>query len=181
MPLLESDPMPPDHDRIAIAARSLDEIYRNERGGLLQFVSGQTDRDQAEDIVQSVFLRVAAGHDAAKIERPGWYLRRAARNLICDNARSTLVRRDTHHVPITDAALPGPDVIGQLEARDRLRRIEQAVERLKPLTRQIFLACRLDGYSYAEIAQQTGLSIRGVEKQMHRAIKQLGRHLRRHD
>ena len=53
--------------------------------------------------------------------------------------------------------------------------------RLKPLTRQIFLACRLDGYSYAEIAEQTGLSIRGVEKQMSRAIKQLGRHLRDHD
>jgi RNA polymerase sigma-70 factor (ECF subfamily) len=52
---------------------------------------------------------------------------------------------------------------------------------LKPLTREIFLACRLDGYSYAEIAQRTGLSVRGVEKQMSRAIKKLGQHLRAHD
>ncbi len=73
------------------------------------------------------------------------------------------------------------DPVAALEARDRLARIEEAVLRLKPLTREIFLACRLDGYSYAEIAERTGLSVRGVEKQMSRAIKQLGRHLRAHD
>ncbi len=73
------------------------------------------------------------------------------------------------------------DPVAALEARDRLARIEEAVLRLKPLTREIFLACRLDGYSYAEIAERTGLSVRGVEKQMSRAIRQLGRHLRAHD
>ena len=73
------------------------------------------------------------------------------------------------------------DTITHLEARDRLARIEAAMMTLKPLTREIFLACRLDGYSYAEIAQRTGLSVRGVEKQMSRAIKKLGRHLRADD
>jgi RNA polymerase sigma factor (sigma-70 family) len=180
MPLAESDPLPPDHDRIPVAVLSLDELYRSERCGLLRFVSGHTDREHAEDIVQQVFLRVAAGQGRTEITSPGWYLRRAARNLIRDKARSALRRSEASHVPYEDVALQAGDLVAQLEARDRLRRIEEAVDRLKPLTRQIFLACRLDGYSYAQVAEQTGLSVRGVEKQMHRAIKQLGRHLRQH-
>ncbi len=47
--------------------------------------------------------------------------------------------------------------------------------RMKPKTREIFLAHRLDGMSYAEIAEVTGMSVSGVEKQMIRAIAQLAR------
>ena len=95
---------------------------------------------------------------------------------------SLLVIRDLLHGKRTYGEIAkSPEGIPTNILADRLARLEQAVLRLKPLTRQIFLACRLDGYSYVEIAEQTGLSVRGVEKQMSRAIKQLGRHLRHHD
>jgi RNA polymerase sigma-70 factor (ECF subfamily) len=55
------------------------------------------------------------------------------------------------------------DAIAVLESRVLLRRIELAFSKLKPKTREIFLAHRLDGLSYAEIAQRTGLSVSGVE------------------
>jgi RNA polymerase sigma-70 factor (ECF subfamily) len=45
--------------------------------------------------------------------------------------------------------------------------------RLRPLTREIFMAHRLDGYTYREIAARTGLSVKRVEKHMSRAIAQL--------
>jgi RNA polymerase sigma-70 factor (ECF subfamily) len=51
-----------------------------------------------------------------------------------------------------------------------LQRLELALQRLKPRTREIFLAHRIDGYSYVEIAALTGLSVKGVEKHMSRAI-----------
>jgi RNA polymerase sigma-70 factor (ECF subfamily) len=41
------------------------------------------------------------------------------------------------------------------------------------------MAHRLDGLSYAEIAARTGLSIKGVEKHMCKAIAQLDRSLHR--
>jgi len=66
-----------------------------------------------------------------------------------------------------------------MEQRDTLRRIERAVEKLKPRTREIFLAHRVDGLSYAEIAERTGLSIKGVEKQMSKAIAKIDRMLDR--
>lgn len=183
LPLDEGDPLPPGHDRAACSPDPLASLYRQERPSLLRFLSRWTGHDKAEDVIQQVFSRMAgrSKHDAAPVQAPGAYLRQAARNVLRDEAR-TAERHCAHqHVPIQDLSLSSGDPVAALEARDRLVRVEEAVLRLKPLTREIFLACRLDGYSYAEIAERTGLSVRGVEKQMSRAIKQLGRHLRAHD
>ena len=182
-PLDEGDPLPPGHDRVAVQSDPLDSLYREERPSLLRFLSRLTGQDKAEDIVQQVFSRMAGKSESARvpIRAPRAYLRQAARNMLRDEAKMAGYTREHCHVPIEDLSLSSGDPVAALEARDRLARIEQAVLRLKPLTREIFLACRLDGYSYAEIAERTGLSVRGVEKQMSRAIKQLGRHLRAHD
>jgi RNA polymerase sigma-70 factor (ECF subfamily) len=183
LPLDEGDPLPPGHDLVGAPGGVLGDLYRAERPGLLRFLSRRTPGDCAEDIVQQVFTRMAGKTEdqAAAIASPGAYLREAARNLLRDEARSAMRTSRHLHVSTEDVPLQDGDPIAAIEARDRLARLEQAVLRLKPLTQQIFLARRLDGYSYAEIAQRTGLSIRGVEKQMSRAIKQLGRHLRQHD
>ena len=71
------------------------------------------------------------------------------------------------------------DQVAVLESRDTLRRLEAAISKLKPKTREIFLAHRLDGLSYAEIAELTGLSVKGVEKQMSKAIAKIDRLLDR--
>jgi RNA polymerase sigma-70 factor (ECF subfamily) len=60
---------------------------------------------------------------------------------------------------------------------DTLRRLEAALRHLSPRTREIFLAQRLGGMSYSEIAQRTGLSVRRVEKHMITAIAAVDRKL----
>jgi len=179
-PLAADDPLPPDHDRPQAAAGGLDALYRRERPGLLRILSRRVPADCAEDIVQHAFVRLAQRDVQVHgiIAAPAAYLREAARNLLCDRARALHRSGEPQHLSFDDETVSAGDPVAMLEARDRLARIEQAVLRLKPLTREIFLACRLDGSSYAEIAEQTGLSVRGVEKQMSRALKQLGRQLR---
>ena len=49
--------------------------------------------------------------------------------------------------------------------------------RLSPKTRQIFLAKRLDGMSYAEIARRTGLSVKRVERHIAKALATIDREL----
>lgn len=58
-----------------------------------------------------------------------------------------------------------------------LGRLEAAMRRLNPRTREIFLAKRLDGMSYAEIARRTGLSVRRVERHMTKALVAIDREL----
>jgi RNA polymerase sigma-70 factor (ECF subfamily) len=163
----------------AFSATLLDELYRAERPSLVRRLARKAGLDHAEDVVHQVFVRLAGrGQALAEIEKPASFLAEAARNAERDSARAARRHMEERHVPFEDADHVGADPIASLEARDRLVRIERALDRLKPLTRNVFLARRLDGYSYAEIARQTGLSVRGVEKQMSRALQQLARHLR---
>ncbi|MBU0555674.1 MAG: RNA polymerase subunit sigma [Alphaproteobacteria bacterium] len=45
-----------------------------------------------------------------------------------------------------------------------IERLEAGLQRMPKLRREIFLAIRLDGLSYAEIAERTGLSVEQVER-----------------
>jgi len=180
IPVDADDPLPPDCDRRLAGISGLEELYRRERPGLLRLLSRRVAVDCAEDIVQHAFVRMAQRDDRVHgiISAPAAYLREAARNLVRDRSRAIQRTGEHQHLSLDDEPLSAGDPVAMFEARDKLVRLEQAVLRLKPLTREIFLACRLDGYSYAEIAEQTGLSVKGVEKQMSRALKQLGRQLR---
>lgn len=60
-----------------------------------------------------------------------------------------------------------------------LARIEAAVQALPRQRREVFLAVRVEGKTYGEIAQATGLSIAEVERHVARAIAHIDRHLRR--
>lgn len=179
--IAEGDPLAPEPDPVPQSVGKLEGLYRQERSRLMGFVRGMTRSDEAEDIVQRSFVRLIEKQNVEQLARPDAYLRQTARNIIVDGARSDARSGEAFHAAIDEMPIADSDPVVALEARDRLRRIEEAVTRLKPLTRQIFLACRVDGFSHAEIALQTGLSVKGVEKQMGKAIKQLSRHLRSHD
>lgn len=179
-PLGGDEAIPPEHDLVESSAAVLDTLYRRERAGLLRFVIGRSRREDAEDVVQQAFTRFIAGGNAGQIENPGAYLRQSAVNLLRDGARLATRERMPSAAPLQNEEIADCDPVAALEARDRLRRIESAVAKLKPLTRRIFLARRVYGYSLAEISEQTGLSKKGVERHMAIAIRQLGRHLRSH-
>jgi RNA polymerase sigma-70 factor (ECF subfamily) len=54
--------------------------------------------------------------------------------------------------------------------QELIERIEAIMLRLPRLTREIFMAHRLDGMPFDEIARRTGLTIRQVERHIARAI-----------
>lgn len=176
--LAEGDPLPPEDATPLAPPTFLETLYRAHRGKLLRLLGRRMPGERAQDIVQQAFCRLARLTDAEQqeIAAPGAYLRRTADNLVRDEARQA-ERRSAHlHLCDEEVALQSTDQLAMLEARDGLRRLEEALERLKPRTREIFLAHRIDGYSYAEIAARTELSIKTVEMHMTRAIAYLDRH-----
>jgi len=58
-----------------------------------------------------------------------------------------------------------------------LNRIEQAMLSLPPKTREIFIAHRVHGLSYQQIADRTGISVRRVKRHMVRALCRIDRTL----
>lgn len=177
----EGDPLPPADRTPPVAPLCIDTLYREQRPRLLRFLRRRTSNDNAGDLVQQAFERLVILDDdrRAAIANPVAYLRQTAANLAADQARSDLRRSTAMHVSLDEIDRPGPDQLVALETRDMLLRLEQALQRLKPRTREIFLAHRIDGYSYVEIAARTGLSVKGVEKHMSRAIAFVDRVLSR--
>jgi RNA polymerase sigma-70 factor (ECF subfamily) len=114
----------------------------------------------------------------ARIEQPEAFLRHVSINLLRDWGRAKALRERSQ--PTLELASEEQfDQVAALESRDTLRRLEHAMSKLKPRTREIFLAHRIHGFTYAEIADRTGLSIKGVEKQMSKAIAKIDRLLDR--
>ena len=178
----EDDPLPPeDHYSHARMSRDVDLYYRGSARRLI----GQLARkigcgDAAREVVHDAVVRMLGRsvEKQARVRRIDAYIAETSRNLVTDKGRSV----NRFGRLLDDVRAEGYDLHDQvvfLETRDTLRRLEQALLKLKPKTRKIFLAHRLDGLSYAEIAVQTGLSIKGVEKQMAKAIAKLSHFLDR--
>lgn len=155
----------------------LELLYRNEQRALVRFfTSYRASRDEASDLVQETFLRLArVDLQGGLLLRPAAYLRQIARNLLKDRVKAARRHHADAHVDADGLSLAAPDEHKRLEARDSLARLEAAIRRLKPRTREIFLAHHLEGLSYAEIAARTGLSVSGVEKQIGRAFDHIHR------
>lgn len=93
-----------------------------------------------------------------------------ALNLSIDSHRMRLSRGE--EVLLEDVVLidltPSAEAI--LLARERTARLSVCLGRLSTKTREIFLAHRIEGMSYQEIAQQHNLSVSTVEKHVAKAL-----------
>lgn len=183
LPPTDADAVPPaDQLHPVPEALCLESLYRDHSPRLLRSISRRTSsRDEARDLVHEIFLRIAriGASRPLKLDKPEAYLSRMATNLLRDLARTASRHQSDRHVTVDEQSLPGPDQQKHLESRDMLRRMEAAMLKLRPITREIFMAHRLDGLSYSEIADRTGLSVKGVEKHMSKAIAQITRARRR--
>lgn len=172
--LPEGDSRPPD-DWIGFPQPDfgIERIYRDEAPRLARFFARRVPADDVRDFVQETFRRLI-GH---RPDRPAAFLTRMAANLVTERRRQAGRRSDALHDAYEDAALAGPDPLRHLEARDAIARIDAALATLKPKTRNIFLLRRVEGMSYAEIAEAYGMSVKGVEKQFAKAMLHVRRHV----
>lgn len=159
----------------------IEGLYRAQAPRLMRMLRRRlSDGEDARDLVHDIFARMAklGGEKLERLDRPEAYMTRIAGNLLADRAK--LERKGRWPLELDEGETPsGIDPVRHLETRDMLARIEAAMKRLKPRTRAIFMAHRIEGMSYGEIAEQFGITVKGVEKQMSRAIAQIDRMLDR--
>ncbi|MBE0546401.1 MAG: RNA polymerase sigma factor [Rubrivivax sp.] len=124
---------------------------------------------EAEDLVQEAWVRMASHGANDTVVNPAAFLMRTALNLSIDAHRAKGVHGTA--VAIDDVVLvdvaPGAEAL--LLGKERLERMTVGLGRLPDRTREIFLAHRLDGRSYTEIARELGISINAVEKHVTKA------------
>ena len=128
---------------------------------------------EAEDLVQEAWVRLACYEQEQVVLEPEAFMMRTALNLSIDAHRSSVSHGEEvllEEVVLVDSA-PSTEAI--VLGRERARRMSHCLGRLPDRSRAIFLAHRIDGRTYQDIANEHGLSISTVEKHIARATMQL--------
>lgn len=149
-------------------------LYRAEGPRLLRFFRRRiANAEDARDLMQESFSRLLGAGTGRDVGQPEAYLTRIGQNLLRDRAKFSARRSEALHVPADEAVLTGADQFRLLETRDLLDRLNLAMLELPQETREVFMAHRVEGLTYVEIAERTGLSVKQVEKRIARAMLDL--------
>ncbi len=129
----------------------------------------------AEDVTQSLWLKVQRIADEPPILNKRAFLFRLASNLAIDHVRSESSRAgiQTKARAYLWAELERPSPEQAAIAQDELARVLRAAETLPEPTRGIFRLRRFKGLTQAEVAAHYGVSTTTIEKHMRRAMTAL--------
>lgn len=156
------------------------ELYANEHSRLKRIVSRILNRpDAAEDVIQDTFIKLS-GHGIKPSDRG--LLVRAAQNMARDynrgeRLRTALPDNVQRTQPKYEEISPEQETI----AREGLSCLLEAIHSLPRRRAQIFLLAKLDGMSYAGIAEELGVSLSTVEKEIAAAMAFCHQWKRDHD
>ena len=149
------------------SAEELDAIFDAHHGLVFRTAYRITgNAADAEDVLQTVFLRLLRRDRGGALDNPESYLRRAAVNVSLDVVRSG---RDARNVPLDDA----PPLEAEQEPRELRAALIRAVARLSPREAEIFALRFFEDMGNKEIAEALGISQAHVAVLLHRARAQI--------
>ena len=169
--------------------RRISEVIQRERRRLFLFIRKRVDDEgDAEDILQDVFYELIEAYRLMKpIEQVGSWLYRVARNRIIDLFRKRRpetfaeipLDRDADETLLLEDLLPSPDAgPDALYARSvLLDELDAALQELPEEQREIFVAHEMDGRSFKQLADESGLSINTLLSRKRYATLHLRRRL----
>jgi RNA polymerase sigma factor (sigma-70 family) len=159
------------HWMMAQQDRRISEAIEREKPRLRNFIAKRVaDQSDAEDILQEVFYELVEAYRMMRpVEQVTAWLFRVARNRITDLFRSK--KREASSEPAVDMEdgeelqweelLPSPEA-GPEAAYTRsvlLEEMDAALDELPEEQRAVFVAHEFLGYSFKELAEQTGVSV----------------------
>lgn len=128
--------------------------------------------DQAEDLVQNAFTELWKRCANVLFEKAKSYLYRACTNAFLNEvAHKKVVLRFQSSNSKSDLNIQSPDYL--LEEQEFKQRLEEAISNLPVKEREVFLLSRIDKKKYSEIAEIVGISVKGVEQRMSKALIKL--------
>ncbi len=125
------------------------------------------DRQEAENVVQMVFIKYWEKRKTLKIRSLKSYLMVAVRNG-CINE----LKRQRPHLSVEDQFNIASSEDDSFD-EELMEKLTSAIEEMPPQRQKIFKMARFDGLKYKEIASALRISVKTVEAQMGKSLKTL--------
>jgi len=171
---------PPQREGVVANASELEAWFLREvlplESMLMRYLQHNwRNQSDIKDMLQDIYVRVceSAQKEIPRATRP--FVFAAARNLLLNRLR------DAQVVPIEAVAdvealaiavdVPGPDQA--VAARDELRRLQAALDRLPPRAREAVVLRQVDGLSRREIARRMGIGEETVKDHLASGLRLL--------
>ena len=123
---------------------------------------------QAEDIVQEAFIKLWKNCAKVIYDKARSYLYTVANNMFLNEVAHEKVKLKYKQQVGNKFSNETPEfVLRQKEFQEKLQR---TIAKLPEGQREVFLLNRIDKKTYVEIAEMIGLSVKAVEKRMHKAL-----------
>jgi len=152
----------------------IERLYRaaGEHAALIQHGEPVTDRTRAEELTQDVFVRAWEKLTLFRGESSfGTWLHRLTVNVVL-NARKSDGRQRSRFEENDDES-GGMDayagVVGTPLPPGDMLDLEEAITRLPPGARRVFVLHDVEGYKHEEIAEMLGVTSGATKAQLHRA------------
>jgi RNA polymerase sigma-70 factor (ECF subfamily) len=156
---------------------ALADLYRRYWKSLHAYLARRTNSpDDAADLAQEAYARLARSADFLAIRSPRAFLFRTALNLLIDQRRAgkNLGRRTVILEEDLRCERKNPEEAAL--ASDASRLLAEAIEALPPKCRRVFVLHKLHSLSYAEIEIKTGIRPRAIEKHILRGMLRVQQH-----
>jgi RNA polymerase sigma-70 factor (ECF subfamily) len=167
--------------------KELEKLFREHNNLIFRTAYRVTgSAEDAEDVLQTVFLRLARRAEVDLAPSPASYLHRAAVNASLDLVRSRSTARSVALEDLESDLTENSTLSPESRHADReLRKlIQQAVGRLGASAAEMFVLRYFEGYGNKEIAEMTGTSQMVVGVTLHRSRarlrKEIGSYLEKH-
>lgn len=150
-------------------------LFKQHYEALCSFVFGMVkDYDTSEEIVQELFVNFwEKRNDIPDNVSIKAYLYRAARNRVLNQIKHIKIKEDFKLFNQEEMSNAEQNTDNQLETSELQKIIAQALNKLPPERKKIFLMSREEGLKYKEIADELNISIKTVENQMGKALSTL--------
>lgn len=134
------------------------------------------DPDQAEEIVQEVFVKLWEKREGLEVSSFKSYLFSSVNNTILNYFKHQEVRRD--HASEMKAVGDSFELEESVEYNELQEKLLGLIAEMPTARQQVFKLVKLEGKKYKEVAEELGISIKTVENQMGSALKYLRTHLK---
>lgn len=157
-------------------ATGLSAIFMSNRSALQRFLRARGAGDDAEDLLQDIWIKLEA-KDIGPVSDPLPYLYRMANNLMLDRYRSTTrrERREQDWAGGAGGVMADPSEDVPVDERmilnQRLDEARAVLRDLGPRVELVFRRFRIEGVGQRAIADELGVSLTTVEKDLQKAYR----------
>jgi RNA polymerase sigma-70 factor (ECF subfamily) len=154
--------------------KQFEALFRSSYASLVRYAKTLIkDHDTAEEIVQDLFFRLWQNREKIKIESSlnGYLFRSVHNRCLHYIEHQKVVGRHEHEMSFEQSSV-AESPADVLHYKELQAKIARTIEKLPERCGQIFCMNRFDGLKYSEIAEKLSVSVKTVEANMGKALKE---------